>query len=177
MPTNLFHDGVELSDAKEIATAFNSYFATIGEKLAASIHENNNVSGDFQQYLDTPAETRLKFNCITENETIKAINRLENKSSSGHDGISNKLLKLIKNELKTPLTLIINQMLTTGIFPQSFKISKIIPLYKKGDHSLLTNYRPISLLPTISKVFEKIIYDQMYEYLTKNNLLAEEPFG
>ena len=177
LPTNLFHDGVELSDAKEIATAFNSYFATIGEKLAASIHENNNVSDDFQQYLDTPAETRLKFNCITENETIKAINRLENKSSSGHDGISNKLLKLIKNELKTPLTLIINQMITTGIFPQSFKISKIIPLYKKGDHSLLTNYRPISLLPTISKVFERIIYDQMYEYLNENNLLAEEQFG
>ena len=73
LPTNLFHDGVELSDAKEIATAFNSYFATIGEQLEASIHENN-VSDDFQQYLDTPAETRLKFNCITENETIKAIN-------------------------------------------------------------------------------------------------------
>ena len=100
MPPNLFHDGVELSDAKEIATAFNSYFATIGEKLAASIHKNNNGSDDFQQYLDTPAETRLKFNCITEKKTIKAINRLENKSSSGHNGISNKLLKLIKNELK-----------------------------------------------------------------------------
>ena len=68
-------------------------------------------------------------------------------------------------------------MLTTGIFPQSFNISKIIPLYKKGDHSLLTNYRPISLLPTISKVFERIIYDQMYEYLNGNNLLTEEQFG
>ena len=87
MPTNLFHDGVEFSDATEIATAFNSYFASIGEKLAASIHENNNISNDFQQYLDTPAETRLKFNWITDNVTIKAINRLENKSSSGHDGI------------------------------------------------------------------------------------------
>ena len=62
MPTNLFHDGVELSDDKEIATAFNSYFATIGEKLAASIHENNNVSDDFQQYLDTPL--RLDLNLI-----------------------------------------------------------------------------------------------------------------
>ena len=68
-------------------------------------------------------------------------------------------------------------MITTGIFLQSFKISKIIPLYKKGDHSLLTNYRPISLLPTISKVFERIIYDQMYEYLNENKLLAEEQFG
>ena len=69
-------------------------------------------------------------------------------------------------------------MITTGNFPQSFKISKIIPLYKKGDHSLLANYyRPISLLPTISKVFERIIFDQMYEYLNENNLLAEEQFG
>ena len=108
---------------------------------------------------------------------MKAIDRLENISSSGHDGISNKLLKLVKNELKKLLTLIINQMITTGIFPESFKISKITPLYKKGDHSLLTNYRPISLLPTISKVFERIIYDQMYEYLNENNLLAKEQYG
>ena len=62
---------------------------------------------------------------------MKATDTLENKSSSGHDGISNKLLKLVKNELKKPLTLIINQMITTGIFPESFKISKITPLYKK----------------------------------------------
>ena len=73
-------------------------------------------------------------------------------------------------------------MLTTSIFPQSFKNSKIIPLYKKDDHSLLTNYRPISLLPTISRVFERIIYDQMYAYslivyLNESNLLAEEQFG
>ena len=67
-------------------------------------------------------------------------------------------------------------MLTTAIFPQSFKISKIILLYKKDDHSLLTNCRTISLLPTISKVFERIIYDQMYEYLNENNLLGEEQF-
>ena len=81
MPTNLFHDGVKLPDAKEIATTFNTYFATIDEKLAASIHGNNNVSDNFQQYLDTPAETRLKFNCITENKTVKATIKLENKSS------------------------------------------------------------------------------------------------
>ena len=149
----------------------------MGKKLAANINDNDNTFNDFQQYLDTPAETSLKFNCITENETMKAIDRLENKSSSGHDGISNKLLKSVKNELKKPLTLIINQMITTGIFPEAFKISKITPLYKKGDHSLLTNYRPISLLPRISKVFERIIYDQMYEYLNENNLLAKEQFG
>ena len=55
-------------------------------------------------------------------------------------------------------------MITTGIFPDSFKISKITPLFKKGDISMLSNYRPISLLPTISKIFERILYNQLYDY-------------
>ena len=68
-------------------------------------------------------------------------------------------------------------MLKTGILPDSFKTSKIIPLFKKGDNSvLITNYRPISLVPTISKVFERVIYDQMYFYFNINNLLADEKF-
>ena len=108
---------------------------------------------------------------------MKSIDTLENKSSSGHDGISNKIVKLLKNEISKPLTVIINQMLKTGIFPDSFKTSKIVHLFKKGDHGLLTNYRPISLLPTISKVFERVIYDQMYLYFNDNNLLADEQFG
>ena len=80
----------------------------------------------------TPAETRLKFNCITENETIKAINRLENKSSSGHDGISNKLLKLIKNELKTPLTLKCCIGCGVRCIPHSGSGTRVVPGWK--DH-------------------------------------------
>ena len=68
-------------------------------------------------------------------------------------------------------------MITTGIFPDSFKKSKITPLFKKGDQSLLLNYRPISLLPTISKVFERILFDQMYTYFNTNSLLAEQQYG
>ena len=68
-------------------------------------------------------------------------------------------------------------MLTTGIFSDAFKLSKVIPLFKKGDSSLLVNYRPISLLPTISKVFERVIHDQMYEYFNQFNLLSEQQYG
>ena len=68
-------------------------------------------------------------------------------------------------------------MLTTGIFPDAFKLSKVIPFLKKGDSSLLVNYRPISLLPTISKVFERVIHDQMYEYFNQFNFLAEQQYG
>ena len=78
-------------------------------------------------------------------------------------------LHLLKFELSKSLTLITNQMVTTGVFPDSFKISKIIPLFKKGDSLLLSNYRPISHLPTISKIFERILYSQLYEYFNSNN--------
>ena len=177
VPSRFFHDGKELSEPKAIANAFNVYFANIGKNLAATIEQDNNADFNHMQYLGTPTKTSFNFHCITEIETMKAIDTLENKSSSGHDGISNKIVKLLKNEISKPLTVIINQMLKTGIFPDSFKTSKIVSLFKKGDHGLLTNYRPISLLPTISKLFERVIYDQMYLYFNNNNLLADEQFG
>ena len=173
-----YHNGNVLSNAKDIANAFNVYFANIGKNLASEIEQNITDNADYTQYVSTPlTETKLQFKCITNNDTQRAIDKLENKSSSGHDGISNKLLKLLKIELSKSLTLIINQMITTDIFPDSFKISKITPLFKKGDVSMLSNYRPISLLPTISKIFERILYNQLYDYFNSNNLLAEEQYG
>ena len=71
--------------------------------------------------MGVPAATRLQFKCITETETLKSINNPENKNSTEHDGISNKLPKLTENKLSKSLTLIINQMITTSIFPDSFK--------------------------------------------------------
>ena len=98
---------------------------------------------------------------------------MDNKSSSGYDGISNKMLKYIKKEMSKPLTLIINQMLESGIFPSGLKISKILPIFKKGDVNSLNNY----LLPAIFKIFEHIIYDQLYAYFDNNNILSEEQYG
>ena len=106
----------------------------MGKNLASQIDNLDNNNG-YKQYVPRcPTEKRLKFKCITENETIKVINSLENKTCSGHDGISNKLLKLIQEEVKKTLTLIINQMLTTEILPDSFKKYKIcaLVLIKKG---------------------------------------------
>ena len=78
---------------------------------------------------------------------------------------SNEIIKAIKNDISKPLTLIINQMLESGIFPDSLKIAKIIPLYKKENINSITNYRPIPLLSTLSMVFERVIFNQLYTYL------------
>ena len=82
----------------------------------------------------------MEFKVVTEEESLNIINSLDNKSSSGCDGLSNTMVKSLKNELYMPLTLIINQMLHTGMYPNAFKIAKVIPIFKTGDPSLLTNY-------------------------------------
>ena len=100
----------------------------------------------------------------------KTINNLPTKNSCGYDDISSKLLKVIAPVIIKPLTLLINQVLNTGIFPDKLKIAKVIPIYKKGDPQLFENYRPISLLPTISKVLEKIIHKQLSSYFEEYGL-------
>ena len=151
MPSTFSHNGKELTDPTEIANAFNTHFVNIGKTLASEIVNNIPDNADYTQYLNTPSVETCKFECVAREDIMRAIDNLENKNSSGHDGISNKILKYIKYEISNSLTLIINQMMTTGIFPDAFKKSKITPIFKKGESSLLINYRLISLLPTISK--------------------------
>ena len=71
----------------------------------------------------------------------------------------------------------INQSLCTGIFPEKLKVAKVIPLYKKGDNHLFDNYRPISLLSTVSKIFEKTVFTQVYNYFCGHKLFYESQYG
>ena len=104
----------------------------------------------------------LTFRPITVDFTSRIINV---------DCISNKLLKYVRNVISEPLTIIINQMLNIGVFPDLLKISKVIPIYRKEDDTIFSNYRPISLLSSISKIFEKVILEQLATYLDRNNLI------
>ena len=175
-PSEFIINNRSIADHKEIADQFNIFFSNIGSNLSHSIEIVDNTS-DFTDYLNNPTEHRFNFNVITESETLSIINKLKSKNSSGKDEISNNLLKSIKDEIGKPLTIIINQSLRTGIFPDALKIAKMKPLYKKGDNFCLNNYRPISLLPTISKIFERVMFTQMYSYLNSNFLLSEQQYG
>ena len=97
--------------------------------------------------------------------------------SSGKDGISNIVLKDIMPVILKPLTLILNQMLNTGIFPNYLKIAKLVPLYKKGDDGLFTNYRPISLLLSVSNIFKRVIFNQLIQYFDRYKLLYKSQYG
>ena len=156
-----------ITDENHIAEEFNNYFINIGNKLAEKIMATKNFN----------ASTLFHFHPIEEKETLRIIQNLKNKSSFGHDSISNKLLKRSQEVLYKPLTMLINQTIATGYFPEELKLSWVKPLYKNGDSTLISNYRPISLLPSLSKVYERVIFDQLFQYMSNNNLLNISQYG
>ena len=102
---------------------------------------------------------------------------LPSKTSFGYDKISNIMLKSIIPAVSTPLSIVFNQSISTGKYPQKMKQAEVVPLYKGKDMDLVINYRPISLLITISKLFEKVIYRRVYSFLEKENILFQSQYG
>jgi len=164
-----------ITDPRRIANEFNKFFISIGSTLSDSIQQPQNRS--FEEFLRTPLPPCFKFGLIDKKIVLNVIDRMKPKSSSGFDGLSNKLLKCIKYELVDCITIIINQSFTTNIFPDQLKLAKVIPLYKKNEDYLFDNYRPISLLPSISKVIERIMHFQIIEYFHEHNLMYNSQYG
>ena len=162
-----------VSDPEVIANSFNEYFVSIGRKLAEKIQPAQH----FSSYLNVPSETVFNFVPVTEQNISDIIKNLKNKSSYGHDCLSNILIKRIQNVLIEPLTFLINQSLSKGIFPNELKISRVKPLYKSGNSSLLSNYRPISVLSSISKVYEYVVFKQLLNYMECSKLFYTDQYG
>ena len=172
---SVLSEGKRISDPADIAEKFNNFFIRMSSTLADKIKRP--VGIHYRQFLHQDILSSFKFDLIDEKKITHVARCLHNKSSSGKDGISLKLLKYLLPGLSKPLTLIINQSLLTGIFPDRLKIAKVIPLYKKGDESILDNYRPTSLLPAFSKIFEKIVHEQLTDYFTRYKLFFDGQYG
>ena len=144
--------------------------------MSKSIHCDANTT--YKTYLKNKIAFSFEFKTIATKDVENAIKQLKSKSSTGYDNLSTKLLnKQISPVISIALTNIINQSLCTGIFPNKLKIAKVLPLFKKGNPHVFGNYRPISLLPSISKIFEKTVYKQLYDYLISNKLLYKSQYG
>jgi hypothetical protein len=99
------------------------------------------------------------------------------KDSYGYDGISTKILKQSIPYISSPLTYIGNLVISTGIFPTRLKCAEIKPLHNKGEIANTSNYRPMSLLTSLSKIFLKMNYTRLIHYLSHNHILVDEQFG
>jgi len=162
---------------QSIADEFNKYFANVGPDLSNKIHYRGKKV--IEHYLTAQITSKFKFEIASDEDILEAIGTLIPKDSSGYDRLSSKMLIQLSPIIHSPLRLIINQSLITGIFPDQFKIAIITPIYKgkNTDQHSFVNYRPISLLPTLSKIIEKIVHKQLDNYMTKNELFNTSQYG
>jgi exonuclease III len=175
-PNYFNHKNNKLTDPTDIAKHFNDFFINIGPELANSIDTAN--KRPFLDYLkNNNINSQFSFKTVSESDVSKIIKNLKNKKSMGHDNISSILLKIGSEFLISPITKTINQSLTNGHFPNKLKIAKVIPIFKKDDPHLFNNYRPISLLSVVSKVFERVVFIQLVSYFNSHNLFYSNQFG
>ena len=165
--------GKRLSDM-EIATMFNDYFVNIGPNLAHNISCSNT---NFKDFLPPSPSNSAYFAPCDNSEVHNLILGLKSSMCTGYDGISGHVFKNVSKEIAIPLSYLINNSLSNGIFPSALKEAKIIPIFKAGDKNLCSNYRPISILPFFSKIYEKIIYKRLKSYLSQINIPSKNQFG
>ena len=164
----LLVDNKFIIDCKEKANIFARFFADQCKLLV-----NDSV-------LPNPTlltNSKLESFTIFPDEITSLIRSLDSAKAGGPDGISAQMLLLCDDTVTVPLKLIYNQILLTGIFPDFWKTANVTPIHKKADKQLSKNYRPISLLPICGKIFEKIVANQLYDYLTSNNLITKNQSG
>ena len=163
-------------DAKQITDTFCSFFANVGKEYANLIPKGNHNIGYYLNKIPQNQQT-MYTTPTSKYEVEKIIGTLKNKNSSGFDEVSNKILKGITTGISTPLSILINKSLSEGIFPTEMKKADTIPLYKNKDKHDKNNYRPISLLLTISKVLEKVMYKRTYNFLNNSGQFFKSQYG
>ena len=156
-----------ITSKKEIADEFNRFFSSIGEKLSSEIPDTGDL---FTKNLPSKPKAIFKFELINQEIVAQIIDSMESKRSSSFDSVSNFHVKKLKSSLLLPLTIAINRSLQEGLFPSKFKIAKVIPLFKAGDSEDFNNFRPISLLATLSKIYEKVVHKQLYDFFSEHYL-------
>ena len=168
---NFYLDGNTISDCHKIANAFNKYFLNIAKSINAKQNEPSSHNLEkitplhyvTQSFKNPFPDFNLKFISTREIPIENIIKSLKSKNSSGYDGISTKLIKICSAFSSSPLVHICNKSLSSGIFPDPLKYAIVKPLFKEGDKSKISNYRPISILSSFSKILEGVMYNQLQE--------------
>ena len=177
VPPLIINDKIIINDIKK-CECFNEYFVKECSshidpiKLSASIDSLNILSDNLVDSYEP-----LEMFIITPSDVNNILKSVDINKANGPDGISNRILKICNNQLSEPLALVFNFALKTGKYPSEWKNANLIPIFKKGDRQLMKNYRPVSLLSQTSKIFERIIYNKIYDHCKINNILTEKNSG
>ena len=172
--TKIRSNGEIIEDPVNVANTFNNYFSSIGVNLAEDIPHSTK---HFSEYLGVPNPSSIFFTPVVKEDIIDIVSSLNNKKSPGYDDVNNFILKGVISYIVDPLVYILNLSLLNGQVPDNMKIAKVIPLYKKGDKLNVSNYRPISLLSSLSKILEKVVYLRTLNFFKTHNILFNFQIG
>ena len=169
-------NNIEEHHRELIAEEFASYFSGVGKKFAEQMPTPQKNLREHMKNI-VMEQSSIFMTPVTKSEVERHLKNLKPKNSSGLDNINNKLLKELVDCISEPLAMIFNNSISNGIFPTNMKTAKVIPLHKSKSKSETTNYRPISLLITISKILEKVVYKRVYNFLCDTKQLYISQYG
>lgn len=178
-PPTLIFDSREIKDPYKICDTFNEYFSSIGQHLASLIPKN--FHDQRKEALPLPnVSQRLQMASLkpcSEQEILNIISHLDSNCSVGLDGINTKTIKCLKYVISNKLADCFNRLFDDGNFPDTLKVAKVTPVYKSGSKTDPGNYRPISVLPVLSKILEKLLHTRLQNYLDSINYISKQQYG
>ena len=175
---NIVKDDVTYHLPSEISSLFNTYFCEVAKQISLSHpHLTSSSNRTFQNYLTSSFPNSFFLSDVSLNELISVVHNLKPSKTCIANCLSSSLLKDSIYYIAEPLLHIINSSFDKGIFPDTLKLSQVIPIFKKGNKSNLSNYRPISLTNPLGKVLEKLMQSRMMKYLEKYHILYDFQFG
>ena len=171
-----FSDGGKIvTDGAGIAESFCNFFTNIGPQLAAGVRAP--PCGSFRDYLGGRSVSSVFFSPVSPLEIESICQALDPSKGPGHDGFSPAVLRFVSGEISGPLSRLINACLEAGHFPDFLKVARVTPVFKDGDPAQFGNYRPISVLPAISKVFERVIQVRLLSFLKRQGSILATQYG
>ncbi len=151
----------------------NSFFANLGYDTTKHIPNTT----EYTNFKYKSQSNSMLLHPVTSNDILNIVNSFKNNSSYDADYLSMSLIKQIISGLVKPLTTIINASLLSGIVPRLLKTARVVPIFKAGSKTELINYRPISILPVISKILEKVMLNQLTNFISSFNILTNDQHG
>ena len=174
-PEKFYNDNKCVTNKKDIANGFNNFFTNVGPSLASKIVSP--VKDSIHKTMSKGNINSMFLKPVSDSELWNIFNACKNKRSTDVDDLSMDIVKSTVSVIIKPFVHICNLSFCTGVFPRNMKIAKIIPLFKSGDDTSFTNYRPVSLLPQFSKVLEKLFDKRLTDFIEKYNILSNSQYG
>lgn len=174
MPSSFIHNDHEIKDPLEIANKFCEFFTNIGPNLAKKLPQSE-VS--HEAFLRKNVDETIFLRPVSENEILNIAKSFKSGKATGYDNIKIDDIKENIDLLSAPLAHLLNTSISSGIVPNDNKIGRIIPVYKNDNASLFNNYRPISILPALSKFFEKAIAVRITNFIEKHDIIYKHQYG